>query len=196
LKNLLYLPIDLPYIIDKEEIYKGFKPNTKFAWWEAEKLCEEVDGRYGRNYIKEKNKKLYPTLCEYIELLPYDAVSNIKINHQKAEVAPHVDLQHQWYSEDLFNNSLENEPAGYRLVIKGSHDVLKIHRNDDIVTAYMPVDQTHAYVLNQSAGLHSVEDDPGRITVYATGFINKDKHNDLLEKSLEKYSQYAVWRDK
>ena len=57
-------------------------------------------------------------------------------------------------------------------------------------------DDTHTYVINQSSGLHSVVDDPGRITVYTTGFINEDKHDNLLEASLNKYSKYAIWSEK
>ena len=55
--TLLYLPIDLPYTIDKEEIFSGFNPHSEFHVWNFEKLTEQVDGKYGRNYLKEKSKK-------------------------------------------------------------------------------------------------------------------------------------------
>ena len=55
--TLLYLPIDLPYTIDKEEIFSGFDPHSEFHVWNFEKLTEQVDGKYGRNYLKEKSKK-------------------------------------------------------------------------------------------------------------------------------------------
>ena len=56
-------------------------------------------------------------------------------------------------------------------------------------------EETHAYAIDQSSGLHSVIDDPGRITVYTTGFINKDKHDKLIKKSLDKYRRYAIYKE-
>jgi hypothetical protein len=190
--TLLYLPIDLPYTIDKEEIFSGFDPHSEFHVWNFEKLTEQVDGKYGRNYLKEKSKKRYPSLCKFIEQLPFDSLSNVKINIQTRATKAHIDFTEPENGAELFNNSKANEPCGYRIVIKGASDVLKIHRNDSIVTAIMPTN-THAYVINQSSGLHSVAEDPGRITVYTTGFINKEKHDILIEKSLKRFGNYAVY---
>ena len=194
MSELKFLPIDLPLMIDKEEIYNGFEPDSEFHAWEFEKLTDTTDGKYGRNYIKDESRERFPTLCEYIDLLPYDAISNVKINCQRKPTVPHVDFTQPEKGQELWKNSVANEPCGYRIVIKGATDVLKIHTNDEIQTAYMP-EETHAYAIDQSSGLHSVIDDPGRITVYTTGFINKDKHDKLIEKSLDKYRRYAIYKE-
>lgn len=195
MKNLLYLPIDLPIMINKDEIYDSFKPHSDFHVWKFMKLTEQVDGKYGRNHLKESSRINFPSLCNYIDTLPFDAISNVKINVQTQETAPHVDFTQPEQGKELWENSVNNEPCGYRIVIKGAPDVVKIHRGEEIVTTHLP-DDTHTYVINQSSGLHSVVDDPGRITVYTTGFINEDKHDNLLEASLNKYSKYAIWSEK
>ena len=55
----------------------------------------------------------------------------------------------------------------------------------------MPAD-TDCYVTNHTSGWHSVGEDKDRITIYISGFIDKDKHITLLNKSKQKYSEYIV----
>ena len=195
MKQLLFLPIDLPLGISKEEVISNFRPDRKFHTWKFERLTEQVNGKYGKNYITEEATQRFPTLTKFIELLPFDHISNVKINLQTGPMVAHVDFTQPEQGEELWNNTVENEPCGYRLVIHGANDVMKIHKENEVVTAYVPTERTHAYVINQSTGLHSVIEDPDRITCYTTGFINQEQHNALLKKSLSKYGEYAVWRD-
>ena len=37
--------------------------------------------------------------------------------------------------------------------------------------------------------------DENRISVYLRGTIDRDKHSDLIEKSLEKYGKHAIWKN-
>ena len=193
-KKLLYLPIDLPIMIDRDEIYDNFNPHGDYHVWKFMRLTEPINGKYGRNYFKENSRINFPTLCNYIDLLPFEALSNVKINFQTQEAEPHIDFTEPEKGKDLWENSLNNEPCGYRIVIIGSPDVMNIHRGEEIITTHLPED-THTYVIDQGSARHSVVDDPGRITVFATGFINEKKHNDLLTASLNKYSQYAIWSE-
>ena len=204
-----FMPIDMNIVLDKQEVIDNFEKTTDYWYWSFEKLTHSKGGKYGKNDFTDKAKEKYPKLVEYISHLPYTHLSNVKINFQTAAVKAHIDFQpeNQHLARmadkkfdpnegiDLYKDSLNYEPCGYRIVIKGAPDVVKIHRGEEIVTTHLP-DDTHTYVINQSSGLHSVVDDPGRITVYTTGFINEDKHNNLLEESLNKYSKYAIWSEK
>ena len=43
--------------------------------------------------------------------------------------------------------------------------------------------------------IHQLLRDENRISVYLRGTIDRDKHRDLIEKSLEKYGKHAIWKN-
>ena len=92
---------------------------------------------------------------------------------------------------DLYKDSLNYEPCGYRIVVRGSNDALKLHINDEIKTCLMP-DDTPTYVINHTSALHSVDRDEGRINVYVSGFIDREKHMNILDRSMNKYKKYIL----
>tara|TARA_B100000029_G_scaffold194408_1_gene192465 strand:+ start:725 stop:1294 length:570 start_codon:yes stop_codon:yes gene_type:complete len=186
-----YIPVDIGQSLDKTEILDNFTPHKDWNFWSFEKLTETKGGKYGKNEITEIAKGKYPKLCDYISHLPFTYISNVKINIQMEEVKPHIDFVAPNEGVELYNNNLENEPSGYRIVVKGKNDVLKLHINDEVKTCYMPTD-TDCYVINHTSGKHSLDNDNGRVTVYISGFINKDKHLDILNKSKNKYKKYMI----
>ena len=100
------------------------------------------------------------------------------------------------YPEMIFQpNELEhiklNEPAGYRIVISGSTDSIEIFNGVEWVVARAP--QTPCcYVLNSTSARHRIKEDIGRKMIYIRGFLNREKHLELLSKSYERYKDYAV----
>ena len=186
-----YTPIDIGQSLNKSEILDNFTPHKGWNFWSFEKLTESKGGKYGKNNITEKAKNKYPKLCEYISHLPFTHISNVKINIQMEKVTPHIDFVTPKEGLDLYKNNLNNEPCGYRIVVKGKNDVLKLHINEEVKTCYMPAD-TDCYVINHTSGKHSIDEDTGRVIVYVSGFIDKDKHLDILNKSIKKYSEYII----
>jgi hypothetical protein len=55
-------------------------------------------------------------------------------------------------------------------------------------------DDTDVYVLGHTSTLHGVDDDDDRWTIFTHFEIDSEKHKTLLEKSLTKYSNYAIIR--
>jgi vancomycin resistance protein YoaR len=197
MKKLLFLPIDLETKIDNNEVISNLNAIRKFHVWNFQALIDTSIGPWNKNYITKKSKEMFPTLCKAIELLPYDYICNAKINFQNNDrpMAPHLDVRRESAGEELWNNITENEPCGYRIVISGLSNTLKIHLKDKIVTANMPKIKTSIYAISQSEAVHHVEYDINRIICYTHGYINKEKHEKLIQKSLNKYNEYAVWSD-
>ena len=188
-----YIPIDIGQRLNKQEILNNFKPNLDkiFNFWSFEKLTESNGGKYGVNDFTMVAKEKYTQLCNYISLLPFTKLSNVKINIQREVAPPHIDFMAPNEGKELYQNNLKNEPSGYRIVVRGKNDVLKLHYENKEKICYMPAD-TDCYVTNHTSGWHSVGEDKDRITIYISGFIDKDKHITLLNKSKQKYSEYIV----
>tara|TARA_Y200000002_G_C22560951_1_gene612438 strand:+ start:97 stop:684 length:588 start_codon:yes stop_codon:yes gene_type:complete len=186
-----YVPIDLSQSLDKDEIVNQFKPNTLWNYWSYELLSDTTK---------------YPKLHDYIAQLPFKEICTIKINVQTKEVTPHIDFvvdtgdltadQRNYAhiagkeSLELYKNNVKNEPCGYRIVVKGKNDVLQLHQHKQL-TCYKPYD-TDCYVINHTGAVHSVTNDIGRITIYISGFIDREKHLKLLKRSMNKYSEYVI----
>ena len=64
--------------------------------------------------------------------------------------------------------------------------------NNKKIYPILPED-TDTYVFHSSSFLHGVEDDPGRKLVYMNLEIDETKHQKLLEDSLNKYRDYAIF---
>jgi len=108
-------------------------------------------------------------------------------------VSPHYDVYPDMkFDEGEYANILNNEPAGYRLVIEGSTDTLHVKSGNTFELAQLP-SVPGCYLLNSTAGLHMVKDDPGRKIIYVRGFINPDKHSALIDKSLKLYKDFALY---
>ena len=190
--KLYYTPIDFYNHLDKKEILENFNPAVDWNFWSFEKLTEDSNGKYGANKFKTSALENFPNLCSYILTLPFTDISNVKINFQKQEAVPHIDFVSPEQGQELYQNNLDNEPCGYRIVVKGKSDAVKLHIGDSTKTCRMPND-TSLYVIDSSTIKHSVDEDKDRITVYITGFIDKDKHKQLIENSLLKYKDYAIY---
>lgn len=190
--KLYYTPIDFNLQLNKEEILQNFNPSVDWNFWKFEKLTDNSNGKYGANSFKDSALQLYPNLCNYINSLPFVQLSNVKINMQTQSAVPHIDFVNPQEGQELYENNVNNEPCGYRIVVNGKSDVLKIHKDNTVHTCIMPED-TDLYVIDSSGVEHSVDDDKDRVTVYVTGFIDKDKHNQLIANSLKKYKKYAIF---
>lgn len=188
---ILFTPVDIDLNIDKKEIIDGLRPDGKFHVWNMEKLTQQNNGKYGKNEYTDNAKSKYPKLISSIRKLPFDAISNVKINYQTTEPVLHVDFQGKHDGAELIDNIRGNEPSGYRILIKGSRSTLVIHDGIKECDTYMPPD-TDTYMLDQSSAFHTVKRDPGRIIVYITAYVNPKKHQALLEKSIKKYADYVI----
>lgn len=188
--SLLWLPIDIP----KFPI-QNFDIDAVVDWssWKFIKLTTEENNPYHVSDFKSEIKEKFPELIQWFSYFPYVNIRNIKFNIQQRPVKLHIDFTKPDVDNHLFVNNSQNEPCGYRILIKGkrSNTMYVINNNEKIYTT-LP-DSTDVYVLRHSDGLHGVDDDNNRTTIFTHFEINPVKHSALLEKSLKKYHEYAIF---
>ena len=137
----------------------------------------------------------YPLLEDWLSLLPFKSLRNIKFNVQKGEVEPHIDFGNPRKDPLLYENNRLNEPCGYRVMINGSrNNGLYIVQGENRIFANMP-DDTDVYVLGQTCTNHGVSAEPGRRTMFLHFEIADVPHRSLLERSLDRYGDRAIWTD-
>ena len=184
--NILFLPIDIEIPkIDTSKIQSTInvindltyiKTAEYQEYWDTSRITQTIDD----------------TLQSILDQLPINKVTNVYYKEQRQAVSPHYDVySNMKFEEGEYANILDNEPAGYRLVLEGSTDVLYVKSQGTFKLAQMPV-VPGCYLLNSTAGQHMVKDDPGRKIIYIRGFIDSAKHQMLIEKSLKRYKNLAI----
>ena len=132
-------------------------------------------------------------LDRVLDQLPFKEITTITYKLQEEPVDEHVDLV-SWarLKPGELAHIQAHEPAGYRLVITGSDDVLEVYNGEQWQTAYTPTPS--CYVINSTQGLHRVRADADRSLIYIRGILDSEAHSALIEKSLKKYGQWAISR--
>jgi hypothetical protein len=199
MKKLLWCPVDVPPVPNKEKLIKELTSNSEsgsFYFWKYFKITDERpagSGPYDVCKIKEDFKQKFPELVEWIELFPYKSIRNIKVNLQEKEVIPHCDFHKPDLEPALWENNTNNDPCGYRIILSGYiKNKLYLWENKEKIYCNMP-EGTDTYVLNHASGEHGVEDDENRYTLFMHLEIDPEKHNLLMERSLTKYGEHAIY---
>lgn len=179
--TLLFLPIDIQVknISFKRTDNLKKVPAQIFqpAWWDSAILDSA-----SLNYFSD-----------IIEQLPYDKISIVMHKFQNSPVGSHLDVYPNMKIDPMeLANINDNEPCGYRLVLNGKDDVLEIFDGVNWLTPKLP-SVPCCYLINSTRLRHRVKDDPGREVLYFRGIINKDRNQELIEKSLKVYKDHAVY---
>jgi hypothetical protein len=197
MKHLSWLPIDLPKINFNDKIIEDFTndfiPETAQAF-QAQRLTSHAPD-YGVAEWRSDLTINQQRLAEYInDHLPFDRLVNIKVHHPRRKGNTHIDFASPDKNLELYNHNAAHEPCGYRFVLNGNRQGdLCTHTASGIVYPTLP-DDTDWYVVGHTNVPHSITHDcPDRYIVFCHAWINKEKHDKLLQQSLEKYRDFAVW---
>lgn len=176
MQDLIFLPIHIA--IDKT------------AFDIARPVHQTFQGLWNTQLVAESD----PEISSIVEQLPYSKITLIKYNTQAADVPPHVDVRPEYVkNQEEYKHISSNEPAGYRIVLGGRTDTLEIFDGSQWRIAYLP-SCPFAYVLNSTDVKHRVIGETGRNTLYFRGFLDIEKHQTLIKNNLEKYRDYAIYR--
>jgi hypothetical protein len=180
MKDLLFLPIDIDLSMLNFRQVNDPHPATKWnGFWNASFISEQT--------IKDNH--LQPILDQ----LPFTRITRLFHKLQTVVVPSHLDVSPEMnYDEGELDHIKENEPCGYRFVLKGQTDSLSILTSKGWTQATIP-SVPCCYVLNSSSGYHKLKMDEGRETMYVRGWIDSVKNKDLIERSLLKYKDYAIY---
>ena len=190
MKNLLYLPIkinipDINYNISNDNF--NLKKYVYFETWSTKQFTN----------INEVKK--HSSFNIIIEQLPFKQITLFKQSIQLKDVMAHVDVNVNHHSKGQISNEehdniLKNEPAGYRIVLKGKKDVLEIFDGKEWKRVTLP-EVPFAYVINSTKFKHRVVGDNGRETLYIRGSLNENLHKQLIGKNLKEYHSYALFEN-
>jgi hypothetical protein len=180
MNKLIFLPVDIDlteFIFTRHN--HSLEKNIFNLWWSASVISN--------NCVEKNNFK------KILDQLPFTRITRITHKIQTNIVHPHVDVMKEMGLEDgEYQHLLNNEPCGYRIVIVGQNDKLKVHNGVEWVTAKLP-EIPGCYLLDSITGLHKVDDDQNREIIYIRGFLDPIKHKEIINRSLEKYKNYAIY---
>jgi hypothetical protein len=180
MKNIIFLPID----IDLSDLnFKQLDNSNKNNKW---------NGHWDSSFISEDTIK-QNKFEQILNQLPFKKITRLFHKIQTRSVESHLDCHSDMIYEDGEYEHLKNiEPGGYRIVLKGNTDVLWVNDNKQWLQVKLP-SVPCCYVLNSTACYHKLDVDPGRETIYMRGYVDEAKHQELLNRSFEKYKEYAVY---
>lgn len=214
---MIFSPLDLPVIPNKQKILDTFAGDESFAWWREETLLGEknLETPFGSPGQWTAKAKKYPDLVDWIENnLPFEYHVYVRIARSKGDVWPHVDANyakaplphHMTMEQWLIDHIRQNEPAGYRFIIGGSRSNLYMcetydpeYKDKNVLNQHKHYctipESTDAFVINHQDQPHGVDvnhDDRNRLVGFVIGKLDIDKHNQLLENSRSKYKNYIL----
>jgi len=172
--KLLFVPLDIDVTLTSFELGEQFIHKQNF--WETKYILG-----------KENNYQEYRNLLDQI---PIDNLVSFTHKIQQTAVMPHYDY-HGPHNE-LYKHLIKNEPAGYHVVLNGKCDSLEIFNGKKWVNPILPKIPI-AYLLNLTSCIHKVKEDNLRETLYIQGWLDIKKHNQLIERSLKKYADLAIY---
>lgn len=196
MNNLLFIPVDIKLpdlkFPELEQIKSGI---DGASFWDYEQLLDIQDLKESSPWRNDLDD-IRNTYKEIISQLPFESLENVRLSIQSRSVKPHIDVSEKTKNRsiDNYNHYLINEPCGYRIVIAGSTNSLKLIVNDKIVTANLP-SVPCVYLINSTTCYHYVNRDIGRKTVYIRGKVKREEHMYMIRKSLERFKDYAIFSD-
>lgn len=195
-KDILYMPVDLPKFEFSKELIQEFNPkppSKNVTAFEYEKLTED-QGRYAKTNWKDPDSKI-ANYCN--SNLPIADLVNVKIHHYVKPGTIHLDFVSPDLEPHLYAHSQEMEPCGYRMVMATNkiipNPVIELPTGEHVF-GELPED-TDWYIINFTETLHGgLKIDPDRYILYCQFWVNKTKHFEILERSLEKYREWVIWK--
>ena len=179
LNEILFCPLDIEIENIEFDSFIGTPVVSKYnPYWNSTFIFKET--------IKKNN------FDKVIEQLPFDKIRHLQYKIQQQTVDSHVDVYPEMkFAPGEYKHILDTEPAGYRFVVKGEIDSLEIFNGKEYVVAALPKVPC-GYILNSTSAIHRVKEDESRTTIYIRGWLNKERHLELLKRSYEKFSSYVV----
>jgi hypothetical protein len=178
--SIVFLPLD----IDMSSLNFKQDSNSKPAgawmqYWDASFISEET--------------KINTGLDQVLNQMPFTKITRLFYKMQSIEVPSHVDVHSNMTMEPgEFEHIKSVEPSGYRIVIKGQKDSLFVYNGKEWINALLP-DVPCCYLLHATEGKHKVKMDFGREIIYVRGYLDPIEHKKLIERSLVKYKEYAIY---
>lgn len=220
-KKIAYLPIDLPKLIVQEDVILNLLDRYDTGHHDGLWKCLPLIGRVvsqenflnAREFEKAWERRYLPSgeilynyyvykelksLFDHLKLLPL-TITHAQILNQTADVGKHYDLKHDETGKKYFddypgiNDGLE--PAGYKVLLN-NFDKKSFYVSEAFgkPNHYIQLpEDTNTFVINEKTYPHGATMTiTPKYIVSIFGLIDKEKHFHLINKSIVKYSHYAI----
>ena len=184
--KLVFCPIDLDISITSLPEIRQHQSHEYNKFWDNEILLDD-SGQWRSDLHSDMDP-----VKELVAKLPYTSLNYVRVSRQTGPVIAHKDIWPKQVSPEMYEHFVATEPCGYRIVLQGSTDVLEAHVDGKWCTTYLPTVPC-CYVADTTAIHHRVQEDPNRIIIYVRGFVDVESHKKLIKRSLDRYSDYAVY---
>lgn len=184
--KLVFCPIDLDISITSLPEIRQHQSHEYNKFWDNEILLDD-SGQWRSDLHSDMDP-----VKELVAKLPYTSLNYVRVSRQTGPVIAHKDIWPKQVSAEMYEHFVATEPCGYRIVLQGSTDVLEAHIDGKWCTTYLP-SVPCCYVADTTAIHHRVQEDPNRIIIYVRGFVDIEAHKKLIKRSLDRYSDYAVY---
>lgn len=200
-KRLEWLPIDLPEFSGTGSIVDLFQEEyvPEYAQRFSSQSLTVKKADYAATGWRPDLRATHQDLFDYIDhCLPFQELVSIKIHRSRASGNWHRDFMRPERRPDLFANNAANEPCGYRMVLQGERQgslELRVQTGGvtEVIRPVMP-DTAQWYALGHTCTWHSqVGYLPDRYILFCHGWIDAQRHREIIERSLAKYQDCAVW---
>jgi hypothetical protein len=213
-KKLIYLPIDIDVewpdeavLIDwfhkhklKDTDYWEYKSNRHT--WAMTSTCKEPKDwhRYDKDIWDNRRKEgenhgvvlhpgfteIFPSLANCLKQLPFKQLTVSGMLYQMGEIPPHRD------AHDTRNPT---EPRRYTIYLTHpKHNTFYFSRDESGSKKIYPNLITPCFAFNNTDVYHGAEaTNRPKIILTMAGILDNTAHEHLLEKSLKKYKDYALY---
>jgi len=194
-EKILFLPIDIPFDNSLIKYIDAHKYEFTFSTWNVMKLTKQTEN-YAvsdfNDHVKDKWNDIIIYLNNYF---PYVEYINVKFHQSKKNIATpaHIDLVHPEKNIEFKKHLQDNEPCGYRIFIKGDRSKFYIINSAEKKIHCSFPNDTNVFIIRHADGIHGSEPDNNRIVLFLSGLIDKDKHEEILKRSKEKYKDYIIY---
>lgn len=221
MRKILFTPLDIPVpILNEQEIYEWAEENTfiqtnykqyELGWFTHSPVAcciKPDDWRDVRELYKVENElknrqvgslqthfnpsfaELFPSLVEVIKALPFKELTGASVKIQRGPSFPHKDDLHTVEEEGL------EEPKRITMSLTNvAYSTLYLQQGD--VKLYPKIPEGYpCYAFNNRDVLHAADYDPNRIRIIldTAGMLDVDKHNELIQRSVEKFKSYVIYK--
>lgn len=205
---IAYTPIDISIKIPNEDVLKRYffdnhiinlKETTGYSsllcalvsrnpvndWRDAGQIFADHTGK--ELYYAPGVKEIFPDLVDFVHSLPYKELIGVVLNLHKEYLPPHQD---EYINEDIVG------PERYNVLLTSHYgqDSFFICKEKDSEKLYPKILKEYpVYAFSNNKVFHGADtvlDD--RIILICAGILDKEKHQDLISRSVEKFKDYVI----
>lgn len=215
--EIRFLPLSLPKFEHKQKVLDEFNPDTEFYFWGEEYIT--VRDRSIPFHAPMPLQPVHPELVDYVKThFPFSGIVLMKLIRANRDVKPHVDDNYLDFdgpkkdfntiTKEFRDHQLDTEPCGYRMIIEGDRKSLYLTDGaPEVVDGKLTYgeitkhistevpESTDCFALKSYGSMHGVkktENDDSRLLLFVVGWLDEERHRELIKHSYERYKEYAV----